>query len=99
MGDSVKEFVVAAGANMTSGAVFNCFDVCRMRLHIQDGLGQAGSYCGMQHTMVKIIQEEGLLAPWSPGIGATMVHVVMGRRVIQTRLSIFICINTINTIY
>ena len=76
MGDSsaVKEFAVAAGANMASGAMFNCFDVCRMRLHIQDGLGQAGTYRGMQHTMAKIIQEEGLLSLWSPGIGATMVR-------------------------
>ena len=131
-GDSARrEFAVAAGSNMTSGAIFNCFDVCRMRLHIQDvrssppiatkrpaaafrpaaelpaplllrlrsvrsprcmclassdillfpartfdsqGLGQSGTYRGLAHTMLKITKEEGLLAMWRPGIGATMIR-------------------------
>jgi hypothetical protein len=36
------EMAVASTANMTSGVMFNCFDVTRMRLQIQDGLGQPG---------------------------------------------------------
>eukprot|EP01047_Picozoa_sp_COSAG01_P089055 COSAG01_NODE_21255_length_910_cov_20.377312_1_plen_34_part_01 len=34
----MQEFAVASACNSVSGAIFNCFDVCRMRLQIQDGL-------------------------------------------------------------
>ena len=34
MGDAAKEFAVAAGSNMVSGAMFNCFDVARVRLQV-----------------------------------------------------------------
>jgi hypothetical protein len=74
MGEPMQEFAVASACNSVSGAIFNCFDVCRMRLQIQDGLGQAGTYRGLAHTMAKITREEGWLAMWTPGLGATMVR-------------------------
>jgi hypothetical protein len=72
MGDAGKEFIVAAGSNMVSGAMFNCFDVARVRLQIQDGLGQSGTYRGLPQTLAKIVREEGALGPWRPGLGAAV---------------------------
>lgn len=69
---AATEFAVAAGSNMVSGAMFNCFDVARVRLQIQDGLGQAGHYRGLPQTLAKIVKEEGLLGPWRPGLGAAI---------------------------
>ena len=66
------EFAVAAGSNMVSGAMFNCFDVARVRLQIQDGLGHAGHYRGLPQTLAKIVREEGVLGPWRPGLGAAI---------------------------
>ena len=69
---AAKEFAVAAGSNMVSGAMFNCFDVARVRLQIQDGLGQPGYYRGLPQTLAKIVKEEGILGPWRPGLGAAI---------------------------
>ena len=52
---AAKEFAVAAGSNMVSGAMFNCFDVARVRLQIQDGLGQPGYYRGLPQTLATLL--------------------------------------------
>ena len=52
--------------------MFNCFDVSRMRLQIQDGLGQPGKYRSLSHCLRTIVAEEGALGPWRPGLGAAV---------------------------
>lgn len=70
----VLEFAVAAASNMTSGALFNCFDVTRMRLQIQHGLGQPNKYTSMRHCLATIAAEEGILGLWTPGLGAAIAR-------------------------
>src|SRR5947207_15584822 len=69
--------VIAGGiAGLTSRFVIAPFDVIKIRLQLQPGLGT--TYFGAIHAARKIVAEEGPTALWKGNIPAELMYVLYG---------------------